>query len=152
MMDVLQLTMGLSPPHRIAAMAVKQDIGGGLENEAGQIGDVAALATAMEAQEDLLNEVVDLMAFDPPPEERRQSLLIGQRSLGQALTLHVPAGDFRQRHIAIPETSRFFIVASWSEASVSSSSHDGQLVAGGPPLPNYAAGVGGSLQQRPGAG
>jgi hypothetical protein len=67
--DFLQLTMGAAATNRVTAVAIKQDVGRGLEDEAGKVRDLAAAAAIVESEEHLLNQVVDLVAVGAAPEE-----------------------------------------------------------------------------------
>ncbi|MES3026423.1 MAG: hypothetical protein V4820_01070 [Pseudomonadota bacterium] len=68
--DFLQLAMGAAAANRVAAVAIQQDVGRRLEDEAGKVRDLAAAAAIVESEEHLLNQVVDLVAVGAASKER----------------------------------------------------------------------------------
>jgi hypothetical protein len=70
MMGFFEFAVGAPAPHCVAAAAVQENIGRGLEDEAGKVRHLSALPTIMQSQEHFLNQVVDLVTIGSSPKER----------------------------------------------------------------------------------
>ena len=68
-MGFFQLAVRAPAPHRVAAAAIEQDVGRSLENEAGEVGHLAALSAVVQPQENFLNQVVDFVSVGATPKE-----------------------------------------------------------------------------------
>lgn len=74
----LQLTVRLTVTHGVPTPTIQQHIGRRLEDEAVQVGHSLAAASAVQAKQHLLNEIVDVVVRNPTAEKGAQRLLVVQ--------------------------------------------------------------------------
>jgi iron complex outermembrane recepter protein len=111
-MDFLKLAVRAASADRVAATPVQQDIGRGLEDEAGEIGDLAALAAIVQPEQNFLNQVVDFMTVSAAAEESPQGLLVRDRGMCESFRLAPGPGRFSPSHTDYP-TPHFVLLLSW---------------------------------------